>query len=68
MVKASRAMWMVRYAKAASIQGAASVYVPPLALPTEDQCVALFEALEQLAHRRWATAMRPHPPGRAALR
>jgi integrase len=51
-------MWMVSYAKTASIQGAASVYVPRSVLPTDEQCTALFEALEALGHRRWAIAMR----------
>jgi integrase len=50
--------WMVRYAKPASIQGAASVYVPRSALPTDEQCAALFDAMESLGHRRWAIAMR----------
>jgi integrase len=51
-------MWMVRYAKTATIQGATSVYVPRSALPTDEQCTALFDALEALGHRRWAIAMR----------
>jgi hypothetical protein len=51
-------MWMVRYAKAASIQGATSVYVARSALPTDEQCTALFDAMESLGHRRWAIAMR----------
>jgi hypothetical protein len=39
-------MWMVRYAKTATIQGAASVYVPRSSLATEEQC----------GHRsRWAS-------------
>ena len=51
-------MWMVRYAKAPSVQGAASVYVPRSALPTDEQCAALFDAMERLGHHRWAVAMR----------
>ena len=51
-------MWMVRYAKTASMQGAASVYVPRSALPTDEQCATLFDAMETLGHRRWAIAMR----------
>jgi integrase len=51
-------MSMVRYAKAASIQGAASVYVPRSSLPTDEQCAALFQAMEGLGHRRLAIAMR----------
>ncbi len=49
---------MVHYAKPASMQGAASVYVPRSALPTDEQCAVLFDALEDLGHRRWAIAMR----------
>jgi integrase len=51
-------MWLVRYAKTATIQGAASVYVPRSALPTDEQCAALFDALEARGRRRWAIAMR----------
>jgi integrase len=51
-------MCMVRYAKTASIQGAASVYVPRSTLPTDEQCAALFDAMAELGHRRWAVAMR----------
>jgi integrase len=51
-------MWMVRYAKTASIQGATSMYVPCSALPTDEQCAALFDAMESLGHGRWAIAMR----------
>jgi len=57
-VQSEDPMWMVRYAKTASIQGGASVYVPRSALPTDEQCTALFDALEALGHRRWAIAMR----------
>ena len=49
---------MVRYAKSASVQGAASIYVPRSSLPTDEQCHALFEAMETQGHGRWATAMR----------
>lgn len=49
---------MVRYAKRASVQGAAAIYVPRASLPTEEQCTALFEAMEAHGHGRWATAMR----------
>jgi integrase len=51
-------MWMVRYAKTASVQAAASVYVPRGSLPTDEQCAALFDAMEALGHMRWAIAMR----------
>jgi hypothetical protein len=57
-VQSEDPMWMVRYAKTASIQGATSVYVPRSSLPTDEQCAALFDALEALGHRRWAIAMR----------
>jgi integrase len=51
-------MWMVRYAKTASVQGAASIYVPRSSLATDEQCRSLFEAMEAQGHARWATAMR----------
>jgi integrase len=51
-------MWMVRYAMTTSVQGASSVYVPRSSLPTDEQCAALFRAIEKLDHGRWATAMR----------
>jgi integrase len=51
-------MWMVRYARSATIQGASSMYVPRSGLPTDEQCTALFEAMEDLGHNRWATGMR----------
>jgi integrase len=57
-VQSEDPMWMVRYAKTATIQGAASVYVPRSALPTDEQCAAMFDSLEALGHRRWAIAMR----------
>jgi hypothetical protein len=41
-VQSEDPMWMVRYAKTATIQGAASVYLPRSALPTDEQCTALF--------------------------
>jgi integrase len=56
-VQSEDPMWMVRYAKTASIQGAASVYVPRLVLPTDEQCAALFDGMAELGHRRWAVAM-----------
>src|SRR5918995_2424867 len=52
-------MCMVRYAKTASIQGAASVYVPRSTLPTDEQCAALFDTMVELGHRRWAAAQVP---------
>jgi integrase len=51
-------MWLVRYAKTTSVQGASSAYVPRSSLPTDEQCAALFDALESLGQHRWATAMR----------
>jgi integrase len=51
-------MWTVRYAKTATIQGAASAYVPRSSLPTDEQCAALFYAMADLGYRRWAIAMR----------
>jgi integrase len=51
-------MWMVRYVRTSTIQGAASVYVLRSTLPTDDQCDALFTALEELGHARWGLAMR----------
>ena len=52
-------MWMVRYAKTTTIQGATPVYVPRSSLPTNEQCATLFvEAMAGFGHRRWAIAMR----------
>jgi integrase len=51
-------MWMVHYAKKATLQGAPAVYVARSALPTDDQCQSLFDALEELGHHRWAVAMK----------
>lgn len=51
-------MWMVRYAKKSAVQGASAVYVPRSALPTDEDCNALFNAMEDLGHHRWAVAMR----------
>lgn len=45
-------MWMVRYSQRASIQGAHAEYVPRAALPTDDECAALFAAIEGQASRR----------------
>jgi integrase len=51
-------MWMVRYAKKSAVQGATSLYVPRSALPTDEDCNALFKAMKDIGHARWATAMR----------
>ena len=49
---------MVRYSQRATIQGAHAVYVPRAALPTDEECNALFAAMEKLGAPRWALAMR----------
>jgi integrase len=51
-------MWMVRYARTATVQGNTALYVPRAALPTDDDCNQLFVAMASLGHARWATAMR----------
>jgi len=51
-------LWTVRYAKRSTVQGAAAVYVPRSSLPTDEDCIRLFDALEDLGHAQWATAMR----------
>lgn len=51
-------MWLVRYAKSGTIQGAASTYVPRSSLPVDEECNALFAAMEDLGYPAWATAMR----------
>ena len=51
-------MWMVRYSKAAAVQGNTALYVPRSSLPTDAECAALFAALEDLGQSRWAVAMR----------
>ncbi len=50
-------LWLVRYARRTTVQGTSSVYVPRSALPTDEQCRALFEALETHGHPRWSVAM-----------
>lgn len=39
-------MWMVSYSKRASVQGAGNGYVPRSSLPTDEQCAALFDAMQ----------------------
>jgi integrase len=51
-------MWLVRYGRAGTVQGASSLYVPRSSLPSDEECAALFEAFERLGYRRWAVAMR----------
>ena len=55
-------MWMVRYAKTATIQGATAVYVPRVGLPTDEQCAALFAALTPSGTGAGRLAMRLMPP------
>jgi integrase len=51
-------MWMVHYSKSAAVQGNTALYVARASLPTDEQCEALFRALEQMGEHRWALAMR----------
>jgi len=51
-------MWMVRYSKTAAVQGNTALYVPRSSLPTDDECAALFDALDELGEHRWAVGMR----------
>lgn len=51
-------MWMVRYSKRGTIQGEHVIYVPRSSLPTDEQCDALFSAMEETGEPRWALAMR----------
>ncbi len=51
-------LWMVHYAKKATVQGSPAVYVARSTLPTDEQCRLLFDALEDLGHQRWAVAMK----------
>ncbi len=51
-------MWLVRYSSSAEVQGQAIGYVARSALPTDDECARLFDALEDAGHPGWALAMR----------
>lgn len=51
-------MWLVRYSARAEHQGQAIGYIPRSALPTDDDCGRLFEALVDHGHPQWALAMR----------
>lgn len=51
-------MWMVSYSKRGTVQGTSVRYVPRLALPTDEQCAALFEAMAGLEEPTWSLAMR----------
>lgn len=49
---------MVRYSKTAAVQGNTALYVPRSRLPTDEECAALFAALEDLDQPSWGLAMR----------
>jgi integrase len=51
-------MWLVSYSPKAEYQGQAIGFVPRDALPTDDECEKLFQALEDHDQHRWALAMR----------
>lgn len=51
-------MWLVSYSKKARVQGQHVAFIPRTTLPTDEQCEALFTAMEKLKHQRWALAMR----------
>lgn len=51
-------MWMVRYSRRGSVQGAHAVYVARASLPTDAECDALFAAMEAQGQTRWALALR----------
>jgi integrase len=50
-------LWMVHYARKSTVQGSSAVYVARSTLPTDEQCRALFDALEDNGHHPWAVAM-----------
>jgi hypothetical protein len=49
-------LWMVKYSKRGTVQGAAVEYIPRVGLPTDAQCAALFAAMAAL-DPTWALAM-----------
>lgn len=49
-------LWMVKYSRRGSIQGAHTVYVPRSTLPTDSECQALFAQMSA-HHPMWALAM-----------
>ena len=51
-------MWLVSYSPAAEYQGQANGFVPREALPTDEECAALFAAMSDLGETGWALAMR----------
>lgn len=51
-------MWLVSYSKRAEVQGEHVAFIPRSTLPTDEQCEALFSAMEKLKYQRWALAMR----------
>lgn len=51
-------MWMVSYSKRSTIQGASAMYIPRASLPTDAECIDLFEAMVANEEATWALAMR----------
>jgi integrase len=51
-------MWTVRYSPIPEHQGEALGFIPRSVLPSDDQCRALFDALEAAGQPQWALAMR----------
>jgi integrase len=51
-------MWLVSYSTKSSRQGEATTFIPRSTLPTDDHCAALFAAMVDQGHERWALAMR----------
>lgn len=51
-------MWSVSYSAKAEYQGQAPLFVPREALPNDEQCAALFNAMAALDEPTWALAMR----------
>jgi integrase len=51
-------MWLVRYSAKAEVQGQAVGFVQRTTLPTDAECIRLFDALEDAGHPSWALAMR----------
>jgi integrase len=50
-------MWLVKYRPHADVQGQAIGFVPRARLPTDEECAALFAALERNGHHQWSVAM-----------
>lgn len=51
-------MWLVSYSTKSTHQGETAIFIPRSTLPTDDQCAALFTAMADQGHERWALAMR----------